>query len=613
MIDSAGRKRDALRLLLAAVVIAAAFVVGFMTGDGSQDAESHAAESHAAQLQAAAEVWTCSMHPNIRLPESGQCPICYMDLILQETDLDDDGPARALRISESAAALADITVAPVLRLHPRREVRLSGLVAADESSTRTLTAWFPGRIDTLFVSETGAVVAAGDPLASVYSPELYAAGIEYRSALAGAAAGGSDLMRRTALATVAASRERLRRWGLDDTRIEALATSSEVSDHIVVTAPRGGIVLRKMAVEGQYVAVGHELFVLADLGRVWIELDAYESDLQWLAVGQPAEFRTRALPGRSFSGEVVFIDPVMDPVRRVAAVRIEADNPDGDLRPGAFVGAVVTAELDAAGNPFSGPDSTALLVVPATAPLITGKRAVVYVRDPDSPTPSFQGREIELGPRAGDHYVVVSGLQEGEMVVVSGAFKIDSAMQISALPSMMSVSGTVAATDPAPMGESIVPPAFIAALGEVLDAYLVLHEALSADDDRAAAAAAKSLISAIAGVSGPASLLPDRQRESWQRAASHLDGAAAAIGNAGDIASRRAPLAALSAELWDVLDGSGYSRAVAVRRFHCPMAPGGGADWIQIEPGAANPYFGSAMYRCGSQADSIPATGGDES
>jgi len=199
------------------------------------------------------------------------------------------------------------------------------------------------------------------------------------------------------------------------------------------------VVVHKQAMEGRYVQTGAPLYTVADLSRVWLTIDAYEADLPWLRLGQTVDFTVAALPGRTFSGRIIFIDPVLNLRTRTAEVRVEVPNRDGDLKPGLYADAVVSATLDSKGLPAGA--GAEPLVIPATAPLITGKRAVVYVRKPGTDKPTFEGREVVLGPRADDVYIVLSGLSEGEDVVTNGAFKIDSALQIQAKPSMMSPGG----------------------------------------------------------------------------------------------------------------------------------------------------------------------------
>ncbi|RKZ14864.1 efflux RND transporter periplasmic adaptor subunit, partial [bacterium] len=530
--------------------------------------------------------------------------------------MDDDGEAgpTTLVMSESAAALARIRTAPVVRGAAAAEVRLVGAVAYDETRNRTITAWVSGRIDTLFVDFTGTTVAAGGRLVSLYSPDLFAAQTELLNAIEAdrsVSRSNSDLLRETSAATIESARRRLNLWGLDDEQIAAVERRGYASHHITIPSPLGGVVVHKDAIEGMFVQPGTRLFTVADLRGVWVEMDAYEKDLVWLREGQDIRFSVEALPGETFEAPVIFIDPVLDTRKRTVRIRLAADNADGRLKPGMFVKAVVSATLSEGDDP---------LMIPASAPLITGKRAVVYVQLPDRDKPSFEGREVELGPRAGDSYVVIAGLEEGEMVVVNGNFKIDSALQIQAKPSMMNPAGGGAPpahhhggapvrveADVAPTVTFTPPMAFTNQLDDVLSAYLAAQVALAADDAPAAAAAAADVSAALDGVD--MSLLDHEAHLAWMEDLPPLQRTAATFANADDIESRRMALAGLSDNLWRSLERFGVSRTGSVRLFHCPMAfDNKGADWLQLATETVNPYFGASMLRCGSQTDSLTTT-----
>lgn len=385
---------------------------------------SSAGAAVAEGLPGKAETWTCSMHPQIRQPKPGACPICGMDLIPVEMDSSagSDAP-RQITLSPAARRLAEVALAPVERRSVAIDVRLVGKVQFDETRLATISPRVAGRIDKLHVNFVGMSVKAGDPLADLYSPELVSAQKELL--LAGKSSGKSEPF----AAWLDSARERLRRWGLTEGQIAGIERGGEVRDHVTFRAPMGGIVVEKGAREGQYVEEGMSLFTVADLSRVWVQLDAYESDLAWLRVGQEVGFQAEAFPGEAFTGTVAFIDPAIDPTTRTAKVRVEAANGEGRLKPEMFVRAVVRAAVAEEGG-------EAPLTIPATAPLVTGKRAVVYVAVPQKEG-TYEGREIVLGVRAGDFYVVREGLEESERVVVNGAFKIDSSLQIQGKPSMM--------------------------------------------------------------------------------------------------------------------------------------------------------------------------------
>jgi Cu(I)/Ag(I) efflux system membrane fusion protein len=439
-------------------------------------------------LEQSADVWSCSMHPHIQRDGPGQCPICGMELIVvrQEPSFMDDNEPRRLSISSNQRARMRIATVPVERRYPTAEVRLVGKVTYDETRLAYITAWVPGRIDDLFVDYTGVKVQKGDHMVKLYSPELLSAQEELLQSLRGLA----DLsksnvasLRRSAAGTVEAARDKLRLSGLGSEQITEIERSGKTSEHVTIFSPTSGVVIHRNAQEGMYVDIGTRIFTVADLEAVWVQLDAYESDLQWLRYGQTVNFTTEAYAGERFSGVVSFIDPVLDPQTRTVKVRVNVANKEGRLKPEMFVRAEVLVQLASEGRIFdqnlagkwvspmhpeiikdapgqcdicgmdlvpaeslgyvtlSSGAAVAPLVIPATAALLTGTRAVVYVEQPGTDRPTYIGREVVLGPRAGDSYIVKSGLAEGELVVVSGNFKIDSALQIQAKPSMMNPEG----------------------------------------------------------------------------------------------------------------------------------------------------------------------------
>lgn len=394
-------------------------------------------------------VWTCSMHPQIQLPEPGKCPICFMDLIKLELDANKAAivSMRQTEMNTDSRKLAEIVVTPVRRQSVALDVRMVGKVEYDESRVASITAWMGGRIDKLFVDATGTDVHPGQPMASIYSPELLTAQAELlqaAKAMQDTKTSNLDLVRRTTQRTLESSREKLRLLGLSKAQIDSVIANGKPTDHIILHAQQSGVVIKKDVVEGMYVQTGMPIYTIADFSHLWVVLDAYESDLPWIREGLNVEFSAEASPGRTYKGRIVYIDPMVNPKTRTVGVRLEVPNTDGSLKPGMFVQAIQkigekrTADSGKtnggnAGKVDSQKDS---LVIPASAPLITGKRAVVYVQPKDQPG-VYIGREVVLGARAGDTYVVRSGLEEGELVVSKGSFKIDSALQIQAKPSMM--------------------------------------------------------------------------------------------------------------------------------------------------------------------------------
>ena len=425
------------------------------------------------------ETWTCSMHPQIRQPEFGLCPLCNMDLIPLKGG--EEGGLRELTITPEAAALLDIRVSPVTREPVENEVRLFGRIAYDERRISTLSARVAGRIDRLFVDFTGARVSAGDHLAEIFSPDMLVAQrelIEARRGIDALAHDASPAVRDTRRRLLEAARDRLRFLQFSEDRIAAIEALDQPAEHLTLDSPQTGVVIEKFANVGDYVSTGDPLFRIADLSGVWLEVDAYETDLPWLRFAQEVTFTVEAMPGREFTGRIVFINPEIDAVRRVARVRVNVPNADDALKPGMFARVTVRSATTAGGvvadpalagkwiSPMhpeiirdepgecdicgmdlvpaeelgfvaTTEDAEPPLLIPASAVLRTGRRAVVYVRLPEHHTPTFEGREIVLGPRLGQRQIVSAGLHEGEPVVTRGAFALDSELQLKAKPSMM--------------------------------------------------------------------------------------------------------------------------------------------------------------------------------
>ena len=412
------------------------------------------------------------------------------------------GGLRLITLSPYAQKLAEIQVTRVQRKDVQVEIRMVGKIDYDETRLGYITAWVPGRLDRLYVNFTGTKVKKGDPLVYLYSPELLTAQSELLQALKAVKEVKKtriESILKTAGEMVDAAHEKLRLWGFTGAQIDAVIRRGKPTDHMTVLAPMGGIVVHKNAFEGMYVQTGSRIYTIADLSSVWVKLDAYESDVNWIRIGQSVDFEAESYPGQLFQGKVAFVDPILNEKTRTVKVRVEVPNPYGSLKPGMFVRAVLRAPLSAYGHVLETPAENRLLplVIPASAPLITGKRAVVYVQIPGEPG-RFEGREVVLGQRAEDYYLVRTGLHEGERVVTKGAFKIDSALQIEAKPSMMTPEGgggggghqhggeSPKKAGPSPVGKMSVPTLFVQQIEQLMAGYektseFVAHESLGRD------------------------------------------------------------------------------------------------------------------------------------
>jgi len=364
------------------------------------------------------QIWTCAMHPQIRLDHPGKCPICGMELIL----LQNAGPkidSNAVHFSKEAMELANVSTSIVSYQKPVKEVRLYGKVQADERLLQNQVAHIGGRIEKLFVNFTGEPVHKGQLLAMIYSPDLITAQQELIEAAKS---------KQTQPEIYQAAMEKLMQWMLTDRQIAQIEKSGKVKTNFEVYSNTSGIVTARRVNTGDHVSEGSVLYDIANLSSIWVLFDAYESDLPFLKVGNTISFSLQALPGTNFSAKIQFIDPVIDPVNRVAKVRVEVSNGGGKLKPEMFATGVVKANL----NEFKDK-----LVIPRSAVLWTGKRSIVYVKQSDTQEINFKMREIDLGPMLGNSYVVLGGLKDGEEIVTDGTFSVDAAAQLAGKLSMM--------------------------------------------------------------------------------------------------------------------------------------------------------------------------------
>ena len=463
-----------------AFVLLGVFVASWFGGGSDEPKVSSSSDtSNSEAMQSIPSIWTCSMHPQIRRDGPGSCPICGMDLVPVRESADG---VRTVSISSEIKSLMNVQVSPVRRQYVTADVRMVGKIEYDETRLAHITAWVPGRLERMFVDYTGVEVNKGDHMVQIYSEALYTAQEELLAATRRDRPQSSSRFIEP-LDLAESAREKLRLLGLTPEQIQTIEQRGKSSETVTIYSPVGGVVVGKLKQEGDRVQTGDRIYTVADLNHLWVQMDAYESDLAWLRYGQDVEFTTEAYPGEVFHGRIAFIDPVLNEDTRTVKVRVNVSNDDGRLKPEMFVRAIVKSNVAAGGRVLDASlagkwispmhpeivkdqpgdcdicgmplvraeslgyvtaeptDAAKPLIVPTSAVLLTGTRAIVYVQIPDADKPTYEGREIVIGPRAGDFYLVKSGLNEGDLVVTNGNFKLDSALQISAKPSMMTPQG----------------------------------------------------------------------------------------------------------------------------------------------------------------------------
>lgn len=517
-------------------------------------------------------VWTCSMHPQIRQSEPGKCPLCGMNLIplTKQNEPGSHTSPFVYTMSHEAIALANVQTSKVGYVTPEHEIYLTGKIAVNEQKLAVITANYSGRIEKLFVDFTGQTVSKDRKLATIYSPELITAQKELLEAAK---------YKQVNPVLHNAAREKMRLWKISEKQLDDIEASGEVMTEFDMYADISGIVLSRNVSTGDYVNRGSVLFEIADLSTVWLLMDAYESDLSLVKIGEKVVFTVASVPGKEFTSTVTFIDLLINPQTRAASVRAEAANPRFELKPEMFVKAKIKARLS---------NTEKSLLIPKTSILWTGKRSVAYVKVPESEFPAFEMREVTLGPHAGDFYVVESGLQAGEDVVTNGVFAIDAAAQLSGNYSMMS----------RPVSKRIpVPEKFKSQLSEFTNQYFNWKNALVESDFADSKKSAGKLLQSLQSVD--MKLLDDKAHQFWMEQERPLRKTIELLSKAENIEEQRTHFAVVSNALIEVAEIFGLT-IDTVYVDYCPMALNDkGAFWLSEFEEIKNPYFGDAMLQCG--------------
>ena len=573
-------------VLYIGIAVIAGLFAGYLIFGGStktsttNTVNSNISEDHNHSGESVAQMWTCSMHPQILQPEPGDCPICGMDLIPAETSA--DGLAlNEIKMTKNAMALANVQTIKVGTTTSDSEnvISISGKIKINEESNAIQASYFDGRIERLNIDYVGQEVKKGQLLATIYAPNLVAAQQELITAAS---------LKETQQELYKAVRNKLQLWKLTERQINSIEDTGKVLENFPIYATVSGTVSEKLASEGDYVKQGLPILKVSNLNSVWAEFDVYENQIAQFKVGQKIKIISNAYPNKVFDASVSFIDPVLNTRTRTVAIRAVLQNDDRLFKPGMFVSGKIESFTTSPSGQLS---------IPATAVMWTGERSLVYIKtNPNEPV--FKMREITLGNRNGDAFTVVSGLENGDEIVTNGTFTVDAAAQLQGKKSMMNKDKMTTKPE-APVMKITLPQAFQISFKDAIDHYIDMKNAFVEGNSEQVSALAKSTSQKLKSITKDG--LGKMEKAHLTKSIEMLD----AIGDNPDLENQRSLFVILNENFVPLAKNTkGLSEKLYVQK--CPMADNNkGAFWLSNQKEIRNPYYGEQMMSCGSIIDSV--------
>jgi Cu(I)/Ag(I) efflux system membrane fusion protein len=401
-----------INIIIPIVTAIVGFIIGFMLFNSTDNKEIHTHKT----TEIESETWTCSMHPQIRMDEAGDCPICGMDLISAKQE---DSQDLSFEMTQEAIALANIQTLVIgeQSTSSNSSLSLNGKIQVNETAIANLSAHIPGRIEKLYISFTGEKVNKGQKIADIYSPELITAQKELLEAQ-------KVMLEHPKL--FEATKNKLRFLKINATQIEHILSSKYLQENFSIYADYSGVVKTRKVSIGDHIMTGQVLFEIQNLDKLWVLFDVYENDLNKIKKGSKISFKT-AGSNEVHTAKISFVDPAINPKTRTAAVRAELNNKNKTFKPEMFVTGILKSNSEV----------ITALTIPKTAILWTGERSVVYLKLTNKEHPTFEYKEIVLGESIGNNYIVKEGISIGDEIVVNGAFVIDASAQLKNKTSMM--------------------------------------------------------------------------------------------------------------------------------------------------------------------------------
>lgn len=583
------------------ITLGATLILGLVLGALLFGGSSKEEEKNTKETVIKDQIWTCSMHPQIRKNEPGACPICGMDLIPLETSENSDIDPNAISMSESAMIIAGVSTYKVGNSDGIKEIALNGKVEVNEKGVYSQSSHIPGRIEKILVTFTGEYVKKGQVVAYVYSPELASAQQELLEAYS-----VKDIQPQL----LEAVKQKLKNWKVSETTIKKVIQSGKAQDKFAITADVSGYVVKKNVELGDYVQRGQTLYEVADLSKVWVLFEIYETEIGWIKKGDKVNYTIASFPGESFSGIISFIDPFINPSTRIAKARIEVNNSNLKLKPEMFVSGIIKSKMTA---------NKSSLSVPKSAVMWTGKRSIVYIKNESEKGISFKLREVTLGPLLGSDYIIEEGLEAGEEITINGTFNIDAAAQLAGKPSMMNIEGGKVNTGHDHGGmkgtmsndkqatlqtiKTTISTDAKTSLQPLYKDYFELKDALTKDDFNLAKNTISKFENSLNKIN--MNLFKGDAHKIWMNYQTELKNNILHAVHIKDIKEMRKSFERISNVMIAMTKSFKPLKESSYIQF-CPMANSDkGANWLSKENKVVNPYFGASMSKCGEVKQAI--------
>lgn len=581
------------------ITILAVLVGGILIGKFALGNASSTTNSNQVKSDTEVQHWTCSMHPEIDVPEFGACPKCGMDLIPKTEDSNGLSP-NEFKMTKNAMALANVTTIIVgdkdgNEKNNSNSLSLSGKIIENDNGTSMQTAHFGGRIERLKYKTVGEYVSKGSLIATVYSPKLVTAQNEFIEALE---------IRKQQPELYKAVRNKLKNWKISEKQILQIERTKKVITNFNMYANVSGYITNILVNEGSHVNEGSPMFKVTNLTNVWAVFDVYEQNIKHLKKGQKLAIKLNAYPDKKINAIIDFIDPNLNTNTRTVAVRATLNNKNKLLKPGMFV----TSTIFLPNNKTN----QSKITVPKTAVLWTGKRSVVYVKvNPNEPI--FEMRKVELGESFAESYHILSGLKNGEEIVVNGIFTVDASAQLQGKKSMMTqqvkneklkdkydndIKSKENKTE-----RIIVNPKFIKQLNVVFQNYIAVKDALVLTNSKQVNESALQVLKSLEKVKMNL-LKKEKAHQTWMMSTKTIKNSLEYLLKQTDIEKQRKEFVNLSDVMITLAQSFGVNKQMYIQ--HCPMANNNkGANWLSYDKAIKNPYYGDKMLECGSVTDAV--------